>query len=250
MLFSGSRQLRLAGILATFALAGCGSGHSSGGGTGYGTFAWYLFDIEDPSYTTALTCAAVGATSVVVTLMNQATGTVYTQTAANCADGAKSTTNVPAGSYTVGFDLYGDPAIYGNSTTLLDSFDATATFHIVAGANDFRGEYAPFIAQSFTVSWAFSSGSAFNLCASAGATYVDLDFAVAGSSTWVTSPFNCATGSGVSYAIPYFTTPTTAQWKLYLVDATATVDLQVIDGGTVTLPTTTNVNLPTQYFTF
>jgi hypothetical protein len=251
MLFPGSRQLRLAGILATFALAGCGSGHSGGaGGTGYATFAWYLFDIEDSSYTTALTCAEVGATSVVVTLTNQATGTVYTQTAANCADGAMSTTYVPAGSYTAGFDLYGNPAIYGNSTTLLDSFDATGLFPIHAGANDFRSEYAPFIVQSFTVAWSVYYQSALTTCAAVGATYVDLDFAVAGSSSWVTSPFNCATGSGVSYAIPYFTTPTTAQWKLYLVDATGTVDLQVIDGGTVTLPTTTNVNLPTQYFTY
>jgi hypothetical protein len=249
MLFSGSRQLRLAGILATFALAGCGSGHSGGaGGTGYATFAWYLFDIEDTGYATALTCSEVGATSVVVTLTNQATGTVYTQTAANCADGAMSTTYVPAGSYTAGFDLYGDPAIYGNSTTFLDSFDATGTFRIVAGANDFRAEYAPFIVQSFTVSWGVYYLSALTTCANVGATNVDLLFAVAGSSTWVTSPFNCATGSGVSYAIPYFTTPTTAQWKLYLVDATVPRNLQVIDGGTVALPTTTNVNLAPQYF--
>ena len=245
MLFPGSRQLRLAGILATFALAGCGSGHS---GSGYATFAWYIFDIEDTSYTTALTCAEVGAASVVVTLTNQATGTVYTQTAASCAARGMTSANVPAGSYTAGFDLYGDPTIYGNSTTLLDSFDATGTFRILAGSNDFTSEYAPFIAQSFTVSWAFSSGSAFNLCASAGATYVDLDFAVAGSTTWVTSSFDCTSGSGTSYSIPYG--PTSAQWKLYLVDSTGTVDLQVIDGGTVTLPTTTNVNLATQYFSY
>jgi hypothetical protein len=247
MLSSHSRQLCFAGILATFALAGCGSGHS-GGGSGYATFAWYIFDIEDTSYTTALTCAEVGAASVVVTLTNQTTGTVYTQPAASCAARGMTSANVPAGSYTAGFDLYGDPTIYGNSTTLLDSFDATGTYPIFAGANDFTSDYAPFIARSFTVSWAFSSGSAFNLCASAGGSYVDLDFAVAGSTTWVTSSFNCTTGSGVSYAIPYG--PTTAQWKLYLVDSTGTVDLQVIDGGTVTLPTTTNVNLAAQYFTY
>ena len=244
-----SSKLCFAGILAAFALAGCGSGHSSSGGSGYATFSWYLFDIEDTQYTTALTCAEVGAATVVVTLTGQA-GTY--QATANCVDGVVTTGTVPGGSYTAGFDLYGDPAIYGNTTTLLDSFDATGTFHVLAGANDFQANYAPFIAQSFTLGWNVTYQGALATCAYVGASYVDLDFALTGSTTWVTNRFNCSTGIGVSYAIPLPSSSTvnTVQWKLYLVDASGTGDLLTIPGGTLTLPTTTNVNLPVQYFSF
>jgi hypothetical protein len=245
-------KLCFAGVfvtLAGFALAGCGSGHTSKGGAGYATFDWYIHDIEDTAATpaSALTCTEAGAGTVVVTLTDQATGTVYTQNPVACADGAMSTADVPAGSYTAGFDLYGDPAIYGNPPPLLDSFDATGTFHILGGANDFRSQYAPFIVQAFTVDWSVYVNSALSSCAAVGASYVDLDFAVAGSTAWVTRRFSCSAGGGVSYAIPFG--PTSAQWKLYIVD-TGGNDLQTIDGGAITLPTTTNVNLTPQYFSF
>jgi hypothetical protein len=253
------RQLCFGGILVLFALTGCGSSHSPSGGTGYATFSWYLFDIEDTSYSQALTCAGVGAGSVVVTLTDQTTGVVYTQAAVPCADGAMSTADLPVGAYYVSFDLYGDPAIYGNATTRLDGFDVTddatgnlATLHVLAGANDYTSSYAPFFVQSFTVSWDIYYQSVLTTCAAVGAAYVYLDFMtvdpVAGGSTnWVASPFACATGAGVSYAIPYG--PTTVAWSLSLDDATG-VDLQVLSGGTVALPTSTNVNLGPQYFTF
>ena len=243
MLFSRSRQIHFVGILCAFALAGCGGGHSNSG-PGYATFTWSIYDIEDPSYTVPLGCAAVGGGSVVVTLVDSA-GTAYTQDPVSCAVGQMSTSNVPAGSYTVGFDLYGDPAIYGNSTTLLDSFDATGTFHVVGGANDFRSQFAPFIVQSFTVRWAFNSGSALSLCGLAGGSSVELAFNVGGPT--ITSSFPCTAGTGVSYAIPFG--PTSAQWNLYLVNSAGT-DVQAIPGGSVALPSTTNVNLPTQYFTY
>jgi hypothetical protein len=246
---STSSKLGFAGMVAVFALAGCGSGHPAKSGAGYATFNWYIHDIEDTVATpaTALSCAETGAASVVVTLTDQATGTAYTQNAVPCPDGVMSTAEVPAGNYTAGFDLYGDPAIYGNPPPLLDSFDATGTFHIVAGPNDFRSQYAPFIVQAFTVDWSVYYNAALSSCAAVGAAFVDLDFAVAGSAAWVTSQFGCTASHGVSYSIPYG--PATAQWKLYLVDAAGN-DLQAIDGGTVTLPSTTNVNLAPQYFSF
>ena len=259
MRFLGLRQLFLVGILVPFALAGCGSSKPLGG---HATFAWYLFDIEDTTYATELACAEVGAAMVTVTLTNVADPSlVYTYTAA-CVDGVISTPVVPAGAYYAGFDLFGDPAIYGNATTRLDGFDATdasgnyAVFHIRGGANDFTASYAPFIAQSFTVSWGIYAQSLPTTCAAVGATYVYLDFltldpVAGGTTSWVTSPFDCATGAGVSYAIPYG--PTTVQWSLALVALGVNgepVDLQVIPGATVVLSTTSNVNLGPQSFAF
>jgi len=258
MSLSGSRLPRWAGMIFALALTGCGSGPASpggggGGGTGYASFAWYIFDIEDTAYTTALTCAEVGASTVVVTLTNQATGAVYTQNPANCVNGQISTASVPTGGYYVGVDLYGDPTIYGNSTTLLDSFDladASGTalvYPISSGLNDFRAGYATCIVQSFTVGWTFISGSALNVCGAVGAPYVDLVFPVAGSTTGVTSPFNCTAGQGTSYAIPY-TSASPLQWQLFLVSSAGT-DLQELNGS-APLPTNSNVNLGTQRFSF
>jgi len=245
MTFSSSPQLHLAGILATLALAGCGSGHSSNGGTGYATFTWSVFDTQGVEWD----CASIGAGSVVVTLMDQATGTVYTQNPVSCVDLQMSTANVPTGSYTAGFDLFGDPAIYGNATTIIDSFSAGETFHILAGANDFTGKYAAFAVRSFVVGWAFLSGSAASLCASVGAWYVDLDITTSAGATAVTSRFDCATGSGISFPYPYG--PSTAQWRLYLVDST-NQHITYIDGGSVELPPLgsppADVFLGTQYF--
>jgi len=247
----GLRQLCLAGFFASFALAGCGSGHS-GGGTGSATLSWYIFDIEDTTYATSLTCEEVGALQVSVTLTNQANASeVYTQRVA-CANWTTTIPSIPTGSYSATFALIGDPAIYGSGTdTVLDSFTATGTFHILAGVNDFtQTSYAPFVVQSFTVSWGVYSGSTQVSCATEGATYVYLDFLVPGTSTWVSSAFDCTANAGTSYAIPVPPpTVTTTQWTLSLVSAAGT-DIQVLPGGTVTLPSSTNVNLAPQYFSF
>jgi hypothetical protein len=242
-------------MICALALTGCGSGPSpsGGGGSGYASFAWYIFDIEDTAYATALTCAEVGAATVVVTLTNQATGAVYTQNPANCVDGQASTASVPVGGYYVGIDLYGDPTIYGNSTTLLDSFDladssgTALVYPIGAGLNDFRAGYAASIVQSFTVGWSFASGSALSVCGVVGTPYVDLVFPVAGSTTGVTSPFNCTAGQGTSYAIPY-TSASPLQWQLFLVSSAGT-DLQELNGS-APLPPNSNVNLGTQLFSY
>jgi hypothetical protein len=257
MLFPGSRQLRLARILATFALAGCGSGHS--GGAGYASFEWDISDIDSG---TALTCAQIGAATVTVTLFD-ALGTPVMQNTGNCASGQTSTSNVPTGSYTVGLDLYGDPNTYGGGTPLLDSFDLAdssgtpVVFPIGPGLNDFRSYIAPFVVRSFVVGWSFASGSAASMCGTAatyGARYVDLDFTVTGGTTTVAKRFDCALGQGVSYPYPYPDSrfpggQTTTQWWLYLVDSTG-ADITYIDGGTVTLQMNANVNLGTRIFPY
>jgi hypothetical protein len=261
MHFTRSRQGHLAGIFGMLALfgAGCGSNNKSGSGDAYASFAWSIYDIQDS--TRLRSCAEVGAASVVVTLMNQRTGDVYTQNPVSCSGSnmEMSTAYVPADNYTVGFDLYGDPAIYGNATTLLDSFDladgygTTVVLPLYAGLNDFRGSVAPFVTQSFIVGWGIYYQGVPTTCSSVYAAGVDLDFAILGSSTWVTSPFDCVTGAGTSYAIPYDPTtqqrPTSAQWKLYLVDSTGQ-DIASLAGASVFVPTNTDINLGSQYFSF
>jgi hypothetical protein len=258
-----SRQIHLAGILGMLALfgAGCGGG-SSRSGEGYASFAWDIYDIQDTTYSTRLTCASVGAGSVVVTLMAYPTGAVVGQYTVSCSGSnmEMSTAYVPTGSYTVGFDLYGDPTIYGNASTLLDSFDmvdssgATAVFRILSGLNDFRGSVAAFVKRSFVLDWGIYYQQAPTTCSAMYATGVDLDFALLGSTTWVTSPFNCTTGAGTSYAIPAYE-PTTGQaatavqWRLYLVDQSGK-DIASVNGGTVGIPASADIDLGTQYFTF
>jgi hypothetical protein len=262
-----SPRIHLAGIFGVLALfgAGCGGGGSHSipaGGDGYASFAWDIYDIQDTTYRTRLTCASVGAASVVVTLTNLQTGTVYNQSPVSCSGSnmEMSTAYVPAGSYTVGFALYGDPAIYGNALTILDSFDmvdssgATSTFSILSGLNDFRSSVAAFVTQSFVLGWGISYQGAPTTCGAMYAAAVDLDVAVEGSSTWVTSRFNCTTGAGTSYAIPFYNPTTgqpatTVQWRLYLVDQTGQ-DIASVAGGTVGIPAYTDIDLGKQYFSF
>jgi hypothetical protein len=248
-------------MLALFG-AGCGSGQKSGGGDGYASFAWDIYDIQDTTYRTPLTCAAVGASSVVVTLTNLQTGTVYGQNAVSCSGSnmEMSTASVPTGTYTVGFDLYGDPTIYGNTSTVLDSFDMTdstgavAVFRILSGVNDFRGSVAAFVKRSFVLGWGIYYKGAPTTCSATYATGVDLDLAVEGSSTWVTSPFNCTTGAGTSYAIPLYNpttgqVATTVQWRLFLLDQSGQ-DIASLAGGLVGIPNYSGIDLGTQYFSF
>jgi hypothetical protein len=258
------RRLCFGGTLAVFALMGCGSGHPSGPPT----FSWLVFDIEqgvsDPRL--AIDCAAVGAGTVVVTLTDVAGATAPLQATVPCTDGVVSIADVPRGSYYADFALYGDPLIYGNSTTQLDGFRSSdadtgnpAVFSLGPGKNNsFTDTYAPFIVQSFSVSWAIYYQGVQTSCAAVpprGASYVYLDFLVAGAASWVSSLFYCDTGNvlNYSYAIPVADAGVllggTAQWQLSLADLDY-VDLQVIDGGTVTLPTDRNVNLAPQYFSF
>ncbi len=227
---------------------------------GSATFSWYVFDIETGTSnpTLAIGCAAAGAGSVAVTLTGVSTQ-VPKQSIVPCTDGTVAMANVPSGAYYAAFDLYGDPAIYGNSTTRIDGFQATdnsgqaMVFTIGPGSNsDFTDLYAPFVVQSFTVSWRIFAQGVATTCAAVGASYVDLAFmtldpATGGTTNWVTSRFPCTSGTGASDAIPYG--PTQVQWALSLVDA-AGRDLQTINGGTVTLPTDSNVNLPQQSFSF
>jgi hypothetical protein len=247
MLISGSRQLRLAGLVCALALMGCGSSHKSGvggGGTGYASFSWEVFDVAGNNY---VKCSELGGGTVVVSLKDAATAAVVLASdPVSCDLGQMSTGYVANGSYIVQFDVYGAPAVYGNATTKLDSFDiadtsgASAVFHILSGLNDFRGNYAVVTMRSLRVGWGFLSGPASAaLCANLGIGYVDLDFSTSAGATAVTSSYNCAAGQGMSYPYPYDPNVTSAQWRLYLVD-TAGADITYYEGGSVALPAWTS----------
>jgi hypothetical protein len=249
-----SPQIHLAGLLGMLALfgAGCGGGgHTNSGtaGDAYASFAWSIYDIEDTTFRSPLSCAAVGASNVAVTLTNQQTGSIYGPNTVSCSSSnmEMSTAYVPAGDYAVGFDLYGDPTIYGNASTLLDSFDGTGTFHLYPGLNDFRSPDAAFITQSLVVGWGVYSQGVLSACSYVGAKSVDLDFQVPGSSARITSTFDCNQGSGISFPIPYGAT--SAQWQMYAVDFSGQ-DIASVAGGTVPVPSNADVHLGTQYFSF
>jgi hypothetical protein len=264
-------QASLGAILVVLALVGCDSGSlerpgpsgpSGPSGYGYATFTWRIFDIErgtaDPAL--ALACNEVGAATVVITL-SDLNGNSVSQDAFPCGGAsAGATSDVPAGNYTASFDLYGDPAVYGNSTTLLDGFTATdqtgehaLVFPVLAGGeNDFTLDYAPFITQRFTVSWSIYSQGVATTCPAVAASYVYLDFATldpaaGGSTAAIPSAFVCGDGFGRSFAIPYG--PSQVAWSLALTTG-AGQDIQVINGGTVAVPTDRNINLPPQRFAF
>ncbi|MBN2576135.1 MAG: hypothetical protein JXP73_16360 [Deltaproteobacteria bacterium] len=241
----------MAGLFAAFALLGCGSGRKSG--SGYASFRWNIYDIGTGE---ALSCAQIGANTVMVTLFDGA-GAVVAQDSASCAGGEISTSEVPTGSYFVGFDLYGDPSVHGGVASLLDSFDLAdeyntrITLAIRPGPNDYRATTAEFLVRSFVVGWTFASGAPASVCAALGAAYVELDFSVVGASQPVTSRFYCTDGQGTSLPYPYPSdwTQTTTQWWLYLLDG-AYNEIGRIEGGTVGLVRDNNINLGTHLFPY
>jgi hypothetical protein len=241
MLFSSSRQVHLVGLISVLALVGCGSGGRKpggpgGGGTGYASFTWRVYDAAGYEYRT---CSERGLASMTVTLIDEATGNGYPTANVVCDDMATYTVAVPTGNYNVRFEVFGDPLIYGNATTKLDDFyitdnaGALAVFPIYAGLNDFTQDYAVVVFRSFFVGWAFASGPASLMCAQVGARYVELDSYTSAGSTPVTTQFDCVAGQGISFPYPYG--PASAQWQLFLIDA-AGAEITHIDGGSVSLP--------------
>jgi hypothetical protein len=245
MRFSHSRQLHLAGLFAALAVVGCGSGGkrpgpvggAGGSGTsGYASFTWRVFDVTGAEYQYA--CSDLGIGTMTVTLTDAADRSFPTANVL-CDSKQMSTVPVPTGDYSVHFEVFGDPVVYGNTTTKLDDFYITddygniAAFPIGPGLNDYRLDYAVVVLRSFVVGWSFASGPASALCARLGASYVDLDFLTSASTTAVTTRFPCADGQGLSFPYPYG--PSSAQWQLVLVDG-ANAEITKIAGTSVALP--------------
>lgn len=208
-----SRQIHLAGILGMIALvgAGCGSGRSKG--NAYLNMQWTVADVGDPS--TGLDCADVGAGDVVVTMVNTATQTTYTDTFRCDSQGyAGTSAYVPNGTYSITVRLYGDAQVYGNSTTLLD--ELTSTQPMVAGPNTLP--QTDFLVNSFVLGWSVTRGGAASTCAAVGARYVELDVYFSGQTQATAYYLDCSGyNPAATLAIPMGTY--SIQWQAFLVDA-------------------------------
>jgi hypothetical protein len=255
-MLNGSRQsqiVSLAATLAALALVGCGGGvdhpHTTAGATASASFSWSIYDIGDRAYQTSLLCDHVGASQVVITLLSADTGQTYANAAvASCSAWQATTYAVPPGYYTVGFDLYGDQQIYGNSSTVLDSFDSDTTVYLGPGMNDFRNSSSTFVTLSFVVDWNLYSTSLGRYISCNPGEEVDLVFFRPGSQTEITSTFYCSDLSGFSFPIPI--DYQSVQWSMFLVDPTTGLDTATIKGGVLSIPTniTADIDLGMQTF--
>jgi len=241
MRFSRSRQSYLAGLLGILALvgAGCGSSHKNGGA--YVNLEWSIFDLGDTVMASPLNCADVGAGAVVLTLVGSS-GT-YTDTF-TCATLQGASAYVPSGSYNITLDLYGDPAVYGNNTTLLDTLSAAQT--LVNGPNTLGA--IDFQVNSYVLGWSISS-SVGTTCASVGATWVELDVLYSGQTQPVAYTFSCKDYRSATTAIDMGSYA--IQWWAILQDSsyrplstTQSVNYSVYNSAT----SRTQADLGTAYF--
>jgi hypothetical protein len=181
-------------------------------------------------------------------LLSYDTGRTYPSAAvASCADMQATTYAVPPGYYTLGYELYGDPLIYGGLSPIIDSYyDPSGVFYLGSGITDYRGQSIVFFTQSFLFDWNLYSTSLGGYSGCNPGEQVDFEFAKPGSQTWVTRTFYCTDQSGFSFAIPL--DYTSAQWNMYLVDSTGTRDLATIAGTVVPIPADADIDLGTQTF--
>lgn len=203
----------LLGLLA-FAAGGCGGGNSSRGGSASLSLPWGIYDVSDTNSAYPLDCANdVGGRDLVVTLTNQATNQSFTFTF-DCESGAGTTGYVPAGTYTVTVDLYGDPKVYGNNNTILDQYPAW-TQDLFAGPNSVAT--LALVVNSYVLSWTITSGGLPTTCAAVGARWVALDVYYAGQSQPTSYFLDCTAGTQATLAIPVGTY--TISWQAFLDDA-------------------------------
>jgi len=234
MFFIRSRQgyiARSLGVAITaLALVGCGGSSKS---SATASLQWSLFDLSDSAMSQPLRCADVGAGAVVLSMQDSSAGTTYTKTF-KCLDYAGASDVVPAGTYDVTVTLYGDPTIYGNTTTVLDTPPTTGAV-LVAGPNALL--LTDFLVNSFVLGWSISSGGYSTTCASAGAASVELDVWFPGQTTPTAYSLPCDStavyGAGyraATMAIPMG--PYNVTWQAFLVDAQGTD----VAPGTTTQP--------------
>jgi hypothetical protein len=234
-------------MLALFG-AGCGGGggHSSSGTYVY--LQWSLYDLDDTAYTKPLLCEDTGAGVIV---LSDASNT-YTDTF-NCktANYEASGHTIPSGTYSLTATLYGDPAVYGNSTTVLDTIELP-TQTLVTGPNTV---VADFLLNSYILNWQITANGAITTCANVGASYVELDIYYAGQTTATAYYFNCASNRNSSTGLYQDITTAIAmgsypiQWQAFLQDA-AYKDLASTQLATYSVLSGIQANLQTAYFDF
>jgi hypothetical protein len=230
-------------MLALFG-AGCGGGHS--GGT-YANIQWTLADLGAPS--TGLTCADVGGGDIVVSLQSAAAS--YSDTIPCNSPNYSASYTIPSGTYSITATLYGDPQVYGNATTVLDTIPQFSQT-IVSGPNTVPLD---FLVNSYILNWSISSGGYATTCASVGASHVELDIYYAGQSTPEAYLFNC--NSNFNPITSVYRDITTAidmgsysiSWQAYLQDA-ANRDLASTLLNPYSVVSGVQAELGTAYFDF
>ena len=210
-----SRYAHLAGFLGALALLGCGGGGRSrgaGAGDAYAHLQWSIYDVGG---TAALSCSAVGASTVNVYLKTSGFEDSYNFA---CADGYDSTAALPPGTYSITVTLYGDSKIYGDSTTVLEQ--VVATQDLYAGDNPLPT--INLFVNSFVLGWSITSGGVPTTCAWAGAAWVALDIYYPGESQPGTYYLPC--DDRLDYrtattAIATYDFGKNIQWQAFLLDA-------------------------------
>jgi len=208
MHFTRSWQCHLVGFLGALALLGCGGGGGRSAGDASAYLQWNIFDVGG---TTPLSCADVGADSIDVTL-----DTLPKYTFA-CMDTYDTIDNIPSGTYSISVQLYGDPKVYGNSTTLLDQI--TSTQDLYSGNNTLP--VVDFLVNSFVLGWSITSGGVPTTCAAVGASWVALDIYYPGETQATSYYFACddVVYRDATAAIGMSDFGSTIQWQAFLLDA-------------------------------
>jgi hypothetical protein len=239
MHFTRSRQGHLAGIFGIVALFGAGCGGGNKGGT-YVDLQWSVADLGDPNK--ALYCTDVGAGDVVLDLQGPVSDSYTFHCSSPNYEGVTAT--LPIGTYSITVTLYGDPAIYGDATTVLDSMQSSLT--LVSGPNIVP---ADFLVNSFVLGWVVTEGGLTSSCQAVGGSYIALDVYYSGQTQATTYYLNCS-GYNPAATLSIPMGPYNVQWQAFVVDAN---HYDLSPGTTMasyTVQTGVQADLGTVYFAF
>jgi len=248
-----SRLVHLAGIFGTLALvgAGCGGGGHTNPGTGgaYVDLQWDIYDLGDTAKAQPMGCQNAGAG--VIELRDDSAGYLDTF---NCKTSVREASGhtVPSGTYSLTMTLYGDPAVFGNSTTVLDTFQLPPQT-LFNGPNTVVAE---FWLNAYILAWQITSGGAIVTCADVGARYVELDIYYAGQTTPTAYYLDCLPSNRMPGTSLYRAITSaialgsySVRWQAFLQNA-AHQDLASTQMGAYNVLSEVQADLQTAYFDF
>ena len=220
------------GLLA-LAGVGCGGGHGT-----YANLQWNVYDVGDANMAQPLGCDTVGAGDVEVTMVNPATNQTFTDVF-HCASRGGSTATLPTGTYDTTVSLYGDPAIFGNKTTLLDQISSTQNLY--SGANNLP--VVDLLVNAYVLGWSIWSGTQPSTCTAVGAASVALDIYYGNPTDPVSYTFNCNSNGYRAATTAIAAGNYGIQWQAFLLDAAGN---EITSGSGLTPYSVMNSVDPTQ----
>jgi hypothetical protein len=206
MHFIRSRYGYLTGILGLLTLLGCGSS-SKHSADAYASFAWNIYALGS---TASLTCGDVGADTVEVTSIDQATHDQYVDSFA-CAKYQDYTAYLPSGNYEITVRLYDK-----KSGILL--YDTSSSQTLFSGSNTLP--VVNFWVNSFVLGWSITSNGVGTTCAAVGASWVALDVYYSPSQT-VATTYYLPCDDSIEYVAatePIPAGPYAVTWQAFLLD--------------------------------